>query len=205
MLITCEGIEGSGKSTHVRTLVIALRAKGVPAVLVAEPGGTPLSEGIRRLLLAPGAIVPFAELLLFLASRAQLVTHVIKPALARGDVVLCDRYSDSTMAYQGYGRGLPLPRIRRLNRWATGGIRPFLTLLLDVDVGKGLARTARKKRDRIELEARTFHERVRRGFLAIARRQPGRVRVVRTGTLADVQRRIQRIVFDALVRRGIMP
>lgn len=171
--MTIEGIEGCGKSTQARRLVERLGAK---ALLTAEPGGTAVGRGIRELLLNHGGEVsPRAELLLFLADRAQHVEEVIRPALAAGKTVICDRYTDSTLAYQGYGRGLSLALVRSLCAQAAGGLTPGVTLLLDVPVELGLARARRRgKPDRIETEHLEFHERVREGFLTLAREEPGR-------------------------------
>ena len=216
--ITFEGGEGSGKSTQARLLVETLRRAGVPVVHTREPGGTPVAEAVRRVLLTPGGdVAPLTELLLYEAARAQHLAVVVRPALARGAVVVCERYTDATEAYQGHGRGLSLADIRRLNRVATGGLSPDLTFLLDVPVRRGL-RAARRlaKRvtadasrsrggDRMERESDAFHERVRRGYLALARRAPRRIRAIPWGgsvenvqatVWADVRRRI------SPVRRG---
>ncbi|MBK8422683.1 MAG: dTMP kinase [Elusimicrobia bacterium] len=211
--ITFEGGEGSGKSTQARRLVAALRRRGLRPVHTREPGGTAIAEAVRRVLLTPGGrVAPLTELLLYEAARAQHLFEVVRPALARGTVVVCERYTDATEAYQGSGRGLPLADIRRLNRVATGGLAPDLTFLLDVPVrrglrvarrlGKKLARRAGRSRggDRMERESPLFHERVRRGYLALARREPRRVRVVPWGdpiekiharVLGEVERRLR--------------
>jgi dTMP kinase len=171
--ITFEGIEGSGKSTQARRLAEAL---GGQAVLTSEPGATPVGREIRALLLDPrlkGAILPDAELLLFLADRLQHVGEVIRPNLSRGLFVICDRFADSTIAYQGYGRGLAVDRIRALSRALLGDLRPDLTFLLDVTVDAGLARVGKRgAQDRFEMEQRAFHERVRDGFRALAIEDP---------------------------------
>lgn len=187
--ITFEGPEGGGKSTHARLLADRLRAIGKSVLLTREPGGTPTGEAIRTLLQHDGAgeaPVNRAEVLLFCASRAQLVERVITPALARGEWVICDRFTDSTLAYQGYGRGLDLPELRVMNAFATGGVVPDLTLLLDVDAETGLARIAQRHGanghvpDRIEREALRFHQRLRQGFLELAANEPKRFRVIDT-------------------------
>ena len=169
-LIVFEGPEGAGKSTQVVRLAERLRAAGVPCTVTREPGGTPTGDAIRDLLLhADVAIDPLVEFLLYSASRAQHVLEVIRPALERGDVVLSDRYAGASVAYQGYGRGLDLAFVDDLNRRATGGLRPDLTVLLDLDPAEGLRRVAgRGAEDRLEREALSFHERVRAGFLAQA-------------------------------------
>ena len=184
--ITFEGGEGCGKSTQVARLKDALEADGVKVVLVREPGGTWLSEEIRRLIKDQDEDAPCdrAELLLFLAARAQLVRNVIRPALEAGEWVVSDRFSDSTFAYQGYGRGLPLDVIRTVNDFACGGLVPDLTIFLDVSPETSLARRRRREAstnesaDRIEREGGGFHERIRRGFAEIAAAEPERVATV---------------------------
>jgi dTMP kinase len=182
--ITFEGGEGTGKSSQLAVLRAALCAGGRAVVETQEPGGTTIGREIRGILLNPArtGMTAVAELLLYEASRAQLVGEVIRPALARGEVVLCDRFTDSTVAYQGYGRGLELDIIESLNRLVSGGLRPDCTFLLDLDPAAGLARVRqRTPEDRMEAEVLEFHRRVREGFLAIARREPDRV-VVLDGT-----------------------
>ncbi|MFC6591255.1 dTMP kinase [Deinococcus lacus] len=149
---------------------------GASPLVTKEPGGTPAGEGIRALLLDPDLdIEPVAEVLLYSASRAQLVSAVLRPALQRGETVLCDRYTDSTLAYQGYGRGLPLEWLREMTKAATGGLTPDLTVLLDLDPALGLQRAARRSAaDRLEAESLDFHNRVRAGFLNLAAQQPQR-------------------------------
>ena len=181
--LTFEGIEGSGKSTQLGLLLVRLRADGWPVREAREPGGTDLGERIRRLLLARelGFMTAEAELFLYLASRAQLTRAVIRPALARGEVVVCDRYADSTLAYQGYGRRLDLGRVRDLNRLATGRLSPDLTVLLDLPVDEGLARLEPRgggTQDRIEAEDPAFHRRVRAGYLDAAAAEPARFLVL---------------------------
>lgn len=181
-LITFEGPEGSGKSTHAAALAQRLRTSGMAVKLTREPGGTWLGEGVRRLLKdhQQPPPTPPAELLLFLAARAQLVGEVIRPALAAGLHVICDRFADSTAVYQGYGRNFDLEQVRELNGMATGGLMPDITFLLDLDVTAGLLRAQSRQSangggtDRIEREALAFHERVRQGYLEIARQEPGR-------------------------------
>lgn len=181
--VTFEGIEGSGKSTQLGLLIARLRADGWPVREAREPGGTGLGEGIRRLLLARelGPMTAEAEVFLYLASRAELTRAVIRPALERGEVVVCDRYADSTLAYQGYGRCLELGRVRELNRVATGGLGPDLTILLDLPVDEGLARLEPRgggPQDRIEAEDPAFHRRVRAGYLETAAAEPARFLVL---------------------------
>jgi dTMP kinase len=192
IFLTLEGPEGSGKSTQTGLLVEFLRRRGYSVVRTREPGGTSIAEAVRRVLLHPSSrIAPMTELLLYEAARAQHIAEVIRPALEKGRVVVCERFTDATEAYQGAGRRLDPGDIRTLNRIATDGLKPDLTLLLDVPVVEGLsrARSIRKKLsrrgkeahlgDRLERESQTFHRRVRRGYLALARREPRRVRVVR--------------------------
>jgi dTMP kinase len=187
MFITLEGGEGAGKSTQARALADRLRALGREVMPTREPGGTPFAEVARTLALhhavrpdaEPLRIDATAELLLFAAARAQHVDELIRPALARGAVVLCDRFTDSTVAYQGHGRGLDLETIDRLNQIATRGLRPDLTALLDLPVAVGLARRhGERAPDHFEREHAAFHERVRTGFLALARAEPDRWLVV---------------------------
>ena len=185
--ITFEGPEGGGKSTHIKRLAERLKALGHEVLLTREPGGPPTGEAIRGILQhehTGEAICPEAELLLFEASRAQLVRTVILPALQKGTWVLCDRFADSTTAYQGYGRGFDLETILALNSHAVGECVPDLTILMDIDVQSGRERLAQRNlalnttSDRIEREAVDFHERVRAGFLALAKRWPDRIKVV---------------------------
>lgn len=185
--ITLEGPEGSGKSTHARLLADQLRAAGHPVIMTREPGGTPLGESIRGLLqhdTGGEEMAAETELLLFMASRAQLASQVIRPALVKGFCVVCDRFADSTTAYQGYARGGDVEKILALSDLATGGLAPDLTILLDVEVKAAFERLHRRnlrngvEKDRIEREALAFHERVRCGYLDLARRWPERIRVV---------------------------
>jgi dTMP kinase len=187
LFVTFEGIEGSGKSTQARLLLDALIEQGVSAEAVHEPGGTPLGQRIREILLdrAQADMTVAAELLLYEASRAQLVRAVIAPALEAGRTVLCDRYVDSTVAYQAFGRGIPRAMVDAANEVATGGLMPALTFLLDVEARIGLERLG-QERDRIESEPLEFHERVRAGFLAVAACDPARFLVLDGTQPADV-------------------
>jgi len=201
MFITFEGIEGSGKSTQAKLLVEYLRGKGLNVILTREPGGVELSERIRSILIETGLdISPRAELLLFLASRAQHTDGLIRPSLQKGHIVVCDRYIDASVAYQGYGRGLSIEMIKRLNDWATGGIRPNLTVLLDLSPEEGLERVrTSKKMDRIEGENLEFHRRVREGYLEIARSDPDRFLVLdATRSMEEIQRFIREAVEACL-------
>jgi dTMP kinase len=179
--ITIEGPEGSGKTTHAARLLAHLEAQGIRAIGTREPGGTALGERIRDLLLesADRDHDPLADALLFSAARRQLVEEVIRPALLAGTTVVCARFADSTLAYQGYASGLPLEDLRALERVATGGLRPDLTALLDVPPEVGLRRKGPDDRTRFELAFDIeFHSRVREGFLALAAAEPGRFAVI---------------------------
>jgi dTMP kinase len=187
--ITFEGPEGSGKSTQLKLLVEKLEAQGVKVVCTREPGGTATGEAIRNILQHDAVDEPLnerAELLLFTASRAQLMDHVILPALGRGEWVICDRFIDSTMAYQGYARGMPLETLDLINNFAINGHKPDITLLLDLDIERGFQRLEERyadgkgSADRFEREARDFHSRVRNGYHKLARREPERFRVIDT-------------------------
>lgn len=205
-LITFEGPEGGGKSTHARALAERLRSRGIAVVLTREPGGTPTGEAIREILQHDRAGEPLcdrAEVLLFNASRAQLVHRVIQPALARGAWVLCDRFVDSTLAYQGHARGIDLETLERLNAFATHAQIPDLTLLLDIDVERGFRRVRERNRvgklpkDRIENESLAFHRRIRDGYLALCRAEPERVVRIDSDRAAEqVAREIWRVVAE---------
>ena len=187
VLITVEGIEGSGKTTQLRRLATRLRGRGYRVVETREPGGTPVAERIREVLLDNGSkhhrsepMAPACEAFLILAARSQHVAHVIEPALRAGSLVLCDRFFDSTLAYQGYARGMDRKLLGNLNRAATGGLEPDLTLLFDVPVGVGLARRRHyaTEQNRLDHETRQFHEKVRRGFLALAAAHRRRIKAI---------------------------
>ena len=194
-LITFEGIEGSGKSTHLRHVAAHLRAAGHALVETREPGGTPAGDAIRRLLLGPERVplAPLTELFLYCADRTQHVAQVIRPALDAGRIVVCDRFSDSTIAYQGYGRELDIDAVRALDAHARAGVVPWLTVLLDCPVDEGLLRARGRAGpgDRFEAEVHVFHERVRTGFLALAAAEPARFCVIdSTPPPTDVQARV---------------
>lgn len=180
MFITFEGVEGAGKTTQIRLLTDRLRQSGRTDVLTTrEPGDGPLGAELRRLALHPPdgiQVAPRAELLIMLADRAQHVAQVIRPHLGSGGIVVCDRYADSSVAYQGYGRGLDVAEIKRLNSWATDGLLPDLTVLLDLDPAVGLAR--QNECNVMEAQSLAFHARVRAGFLALAEAAPAQWRVL---------------------------
>jgi len=177
--LTFEGVEGSGKSTQCRRLAETLRARGLEIVLTREPDGTPLGAAVRGLFAGDGPPpVPLAQVFLFMAARQQHVTQVIEPALARGAVVISDRYADATLAYQGFGQGVDPETIRDLNALATGGLAPDLTLLLDLDPAAGMARIRGRALDAFERMDLAFHRRVREGYLEIARTDKQRVVVL---------------------------
>ena len=208
--VTFEGGDGTGKTTQIRALENYLVSQGRLCLVTREPGGTELGAMLRRVLLEAGGapIASASELFLYLADRAQHVREVIMPAVAAGKIVLCDRFTDSTLAYQGYGRGLDLALLRQFNSVADDGTRPDLTLLLDCPVAVALSRTATRlaqsqantpKEDRFEREKLQFHEKVRSGFLALARQEPERFRVVDAAQpAADVSLAIRKIIDEAL-------
>jgi len=205
-LITLEGGEGAGKSSQAAQLGAHLRAIRRQVIISREPGGTELGERIRALTREPASLL--AELFLFEAARAQLVAGVVRPALDGGAVVILDRYADSTLAYQGYGRGFDLQLLAELNRLASDGMKPDLTIVLDCPVETGLDRTRRRARgdvrrpDRFEGEEVDFHRKVRAGFLAIAKAEPGRVTVVDSARDLDAVSADIRRALDDLIRRA---
>lgn len=209
LFLTIEGPDGAGKTTQARMLVERLRPR-IPILYTREPGGTAIGERIREILLSPAhpEMNPLTEMLLFAASRAQFVAEVILPALRSGRVVLSERFVDASIAYQGFGRGIDLEVVRRVNEIATGGLRPDLTILVDIDPEVGLRRIQRgaggkKPGDRLEQEDLAFHRRVREGFLAIAREEPGRVVVVQGDRpIPEVHREITLLVEKFLAERG---
>jgi len=200
LFITFEGLDGSGKSTHLRRASAWLEELQIPHLVTHEPGGTPLGDALRAIFLDPawGTMDGTVELLLVFASRRQHLLEVIEPALAAGLHVLCDRFTDSTRAYQGYGRGVALPLIEQVDRVATGGRAPDRTLLFDLGAeearsrGHSPSRRARGAADRLDAEGLAFYERVREGFLAAARAEPGRFRQVdSSGSSEETQERVR--------------
>ncbi len=209
MFITFEGIEGTGKSTQIALLKSRLEAQGRRVVVTCEPGGSRIGAELRRVLLSleNRDLTPQAELFLYLADRAQHVAQVVRPALAAGAVVLCDRFADSTVAYQGYGRGMDTGLLHQLNAVAVDGLWPGLTILLDLDPETGLARAVARNvsegktnaEGRFEAESLAFHGRVRQGFLDQAARCPERIRVVdATGTPEEIALRVGALVEGRL-------
>ena len=202
MFITLEGSEGCGKTTQTALLAEFLRQQGYAVITTREPGGTPIGEQIRQVLVSAKNqdMHTRSEILLFQASRAQLVEEVIRPHLAQGGFVLCDRYADSTLAYQGYGRGMNLAELRTLINFATGGLQPDLTLLLDVDVEEGLRRRSRQgSLNRLDALEIAFYERVRCGFLDLAAAEPARwVKVDAAPSLEAVQEAVRQLVLQRL-------
>jgi dTMP kinase len=208
LLISVEGVEGSGKSTHCRLLGQWLTARGLEVVLTSEPDGTPLGSAIRRLFEQDGMPpTPLTQTFLFMAARQQHVAQVIRPALARGAVVVSDRYADATLAYQGFGGGIELETIRDLNALATGGVMPDLTILLDLDPAEGIRRISDRPLDAFEKMDMGFHRRVREGYLEIAHAEKNRVVVLsatqpKDALHAAVVRAVEGLLLKQEARRG---
>lgn len=210
LFITFEGVEGSGKTTQIQRLKRYLTNKGIPCSVTREPGGCPISEKIRKILLNPihREMVPMSELLLYEAARAQHVKDVIEPLLKKGSVVLCDRFSDATIAYQGYGRKIDLRLVESLNRFASQGTRPDITFVLDCPSNLGLKRAIRRNEalskeneGRFESEKVQFHQRVRRGYLSIAKKEPNRIKVIDTRQGRNkVFEKIRQVIDELIVR-----
>lgn len=210
IFITLEGTEGSGKSTQAARLAHALRAEGHAVLLTREPGGTPAAEQLRAVLLKNNSesLAAETEAFVILAARRQHVDHVIAPALRQGAIVICDRFVDSTLAYQGYARGLDLKTLRTMNQWATGGLAPDLTLLFDLPVATGLRRRQRDAagQNRLDRETTRFHEQVRAGFLKLARKEPRRIKPINAARTPDrIAEAVRALVFDWLEARQPKP
>lgn len=199
IFISLEGPDGAGKTTQLKLLSKYLDSLNREYLITRDPGGTPLGKQIRRIILHSESVEPMAELLLYQADRAQHVSELIKPALAKGQIVLCDRYVDSTLAYQGYGRNIDLELIHQLNEFATGGLMPELTILFDISSEAGLSRLHPSGHDRLEREAIDFHMRVRNGYLELAKNEPKRWQVIDASrAMSAVQEDLQRIIADKL-------
>jgi len=202
VFITLEGPDGGGKTTQASLLAEFLRQRGCDVVATREPGGTAIGDQVRAILssLDNTAMHPRTEILLFQASRAQHVEQIIRPHLAKGGIVVCDRYADSTLAYQGYGHQVDLERLRLIVDFATGGLKPDLTLLLDIDVEEGLRRrTNSGEWNRLDAYALAFHRRVRQGYFELARQEPGRWVTVDAGRPEElVQEELRRVVLQRL-------
>ena len=199
LLITFEGGEGSGKSTHAHLLKDYLEEKGFKVLLLREPGGTETGEKLREILLhEKSKISPLTELFLFLASRRELVTKIIEPALKENKIVICDRFMDSTTTYQGYGRGIDIELVSKLNELVVSEASPNLTFILDTDKPLGFKLEGK---DRIEVEDSSFHKKVREGYLEIARNNPGRVKIIKVeGEIEEIQKKIREIVDEYLIK-----
>ena len=204
VLITLEGNEGSGKSTQIKLLYGFLKKEGYPVTLTREPGGTAISDGIRKILLdnKNKKMTPACETMLYMASRAQLVDEIIKPKLKQGKIVLCDRWLDATVAYQGYGGGVDVAWIKSLGKFATQGITPRLSIFLDLPLVVGLKRaTSHKAADRMERKNILFHKKVRQGYLRIAKEESRRFKKVSVGekdSILKVHEKIKKAVMDVL-------
>lgn len=203
VFITFEGTEGCGKTTHARMLYEFLAGRGMDCVCTREPGGTRAGELIRGVLLNSEGVEidDLTELFLFEAARAQIVSEVISPSLKKGRIVICDRFSDATLSYQGYGGKVPLEIIRTLDKVASGGLRPDLTILLDIDTAAGLRRAKKKGTDRMERKAVAYHERVKAGYMKLAALEPGRIKVIKVReNIEDTQEAIRREAIDVISR-----
>jgi len=206
IFVTLEGPEGAGKTTQLKLLSKHLDALGHKHIVTRDPGGTPLGKQIRRILLNPETpVCPITELLLYEADRAQHIAEVIMPALQDGTLVLCDRYTDSTLAYQGYGRQLDFALINQLNQIATSGLTPDLTILFDIDSSAGLGRLHPSGHDRLEREALEFHHKVREGYLKMSADEPERWRILDASkAMSVVQEDLRRILFEKFALAGLL-
>ncbi|MFH0827396.1 MAG: dTMP kinase [Candidatus Omnitrophota bacterium] len=201
--ITFEGSEGCGKSTQSRLLYQYLKKKGLNVLYLREPGSTAVGEKIRKILLdaANLTLTPVCEMLLYMAARSQIVHEIIKPALGSGKVVICDRFLDSTLAYQGYGLGLDIRLIEEIGKRVTAGINPDLTILLDLAIQKGF-KYRNSQKDRIEQRSLSYHARVRNGYLRLARRYARRIKIIKVdGNKNQIQKQIRKLIDGFLKRR----
>jgi dTMP kinase len=205
IFITLEGVEGSGKSTQIKLLENDLKRRGHEVLVIREPGGTPIGDCIREILLNPdfSGMDSNTELLLYMASRAQLVAQVIKPALRAGKTIICDRFTDSCVAYQGFGRGLSLDMIKMLNDWVTQGVLPDLTVVLSLPIEEGLYRATKGTADRIEREDLDFHLRVENGYKILAGESPDRIRLVDAEASPErIHESLAGLVTELLKKKG---
>ena len=204
VFITFEGLDGAGKGTQLKLLLEYLKEKGVPHIFTREPGGTPMAERIREVVLDPAhaGMSVISEALLFAAARADHVNNVIRPALESGQNVICDRYVDSSMVYQAYAGGLPLEFVAGINEMATGGLKPHRTIMLDLPPEVARSRRGVNGPDRIEVKDEWYHEQVRQGYLELAAAEPRRFKLVdASGSVEQVQDRIRMLVDEVLPRR----
>jgi len=202
--ITFEGSEGCGKSTQSKMLYLYLKKKNYPVVYLREPGGVKISEKIRDILLDAKneSMSPECEMLLYMAARAQVVSAIVKPALSAGKIVICDRFMDSTLAYQGYGLGMEISLIKSVGSFVTGGIKPDLTILMDLPVKKGL-KHREASLDRIEQRSLAYHSKVRRGYLKLARLEPDRIKIVKVNKDKNKTQQAIRCRVDKLLKSGV--
>jgi dTMP kinase len=204
LFITFEGIDGCGKSTHAKLAYEHLCQSGHDVIHTREPGGTYVAENIRKILLNPGnKIYPVTELMLYLACRVQHTEEIVRPAVAGGKIVICERYTDSTVAYQGYGRKINLGLIKKLNTLATSGLRPDLTIFIDIPVTNALAKISSRKKtsDRLDNETKVFHTNVRKGFLMLAAKEPGRIKkILFSENLNITYSRVERAIDEFISR-----
>lgn len=197
IFISLEGVEGAGKSTQARLLADYISGLGYPVIQTHEPGGTPIAEQIRAIILNPQntEMASLTELFLYLASRAQHVNELILPALSEGKIVVCDRFSEATIVYQGYARGIDINLLKQLNGIATDGLKPDITFVLDLDASIGFSRKAGSNLDRLERENSEFHNKVREGYLKIAEKEPERIKVINAqDSLENIHNQIRRYV-----------
>jgi dTMP kinase len=205
VFITFEGVDGAGKSTQLKLLLEYLQEKGIAYIFTREPGGTPLAERVREILLNPvhDGMSVVTEAFLFAGGRADHVQNVIRPALQEGKVVICDRYIDSSMVYQGYAGGMPLEFLTQINEMATGSLKPHRTIVLDLDPEVARERRVAMAADRMEQKSEWFHEQVREGYRELAKAEPRRVKIVdASGSVEAVQAQIRSLVNEVLPRPG---